>query len=239
MLNSNQLKVIAILCMIIDHIGYFLVSQFDYNLYIICRCIGRIAMPLFVFMIVEGFNHTKNFKKYIVRLLFIGIVTQLIILIFNKASVIKINNINILFSFVLSLVLLRCIDKKITKENKALDYILKAIVIIAIASIYYFINFDYGYIVPILAVLFYIINKVKNKDNIYLIYFIYLVLIPILSVTAIKNVIGICSIIASLFIILYNGKLGKKSKIIQYIYYFIYPLQYFILYSLSICFVTN
>ena len=59
MLNSNHLKCIAIICMIIDHLGHFIFNT-DYNVYIICRSIGRIAMPLFIFLLVEGFFRTKK-----------------------------------------------------------------------------------------------------------------------------------------------------------------------------------
>lgn len=63
------LKIIAILAMTIDHIG---VMWGSYGLgataYDIMRMIGRIAMPLYCFMIVEGVIHTKSFKKYILRL---------------------------------------------------------------------------------------------------------------------------------------------------------------------------
>ena len=64
-LSSFWLKIIALLTMTIDHIGYLLEpSQVGY----VFRYIGRLALPLFVFMIVEGAIHTKNFKKYALRL---------------------------------------------------------------------------------------------------------------------------------------------------------------------------
>ena len=71
-LSSFWLKVIAILTMTIDHIGFLF-----YNLP--CaeafRCIGRLALPLFCFMIAEGAIHTKSFKKYALRL---GIMASII-----------------------------------------------------------------------------------------------------------------------------------------------------------------
>ena len=71
-LSSFWLKVIALLTMTIDHIGFLF-----YNLP--CaeafRCIGRLALPLFCFMIAEGAIHTKSFKKYALRL---GIMASII-----------------------------------------------------------------------------------------------------------------------------------------------------------------
>ncbi len=64
-LSNFWLKVIALLTMTIDHIGYLLpYSDFALSF----RYIGRLALPLFCFMIAEGAIHTKSFKKYALRL---------------------------------------------------------------------------------------------------------------------------------------------------------------------------
>ena len=60
-LSSFWLKVIALVTMTIDHIGL----TFDIEPF---RYIGRLALPLFCFMIAEGVIHTHNFKKYALRL---------------------------------------------------------------------------------------------------------------------------------------------------------------------------
>ena len=64
-LSSFWLKIIALLTMTIDHVGYMLEPM---TVGVVFRYIGRLALPLFVFMIVEGAIHTKNFKKYALRL---------------------------------------------------------------------------------------------------------------------------------------------------------------------------
>ena len=70
------LKIIAFLTMTIDHIGVMAMTSYMSGTWIdIFRIIGRIAMPLFCFMIVEGVLHTKSFKKYALRL---GILAALI-----------------------------------------------------------------------------------------------------------------------------------------------------------------
>ena len=72
-LSSFILKVVALITMAIDHVGMVLPMMYPYNDFIYelsnaFRCIGRLALPLFVFMIVEGVIHTKNFKGYLIRL---------------------------------------------------------------------------------------------------------------------------------------------------------------------------
>lgn len=71
LLSSFWLKIIAILTMTVDHVGV----MFDITP---CRYIGRLALPLFCFMATEGVLHTKNFKKYALRL---GIMASAISLI--------------------------------------------------------------------------------------------------------------------------------------------------------------
>ena len=75
-LSSFWLKVIALLTMTIDHIG-FMIDGYPgcETLTFVFRHIGRLALPLFCFMIAEGAMHTKNFKKYALRL---GIMASLI-----------------------------------------------------------------------------------------------------------------------------------------------------------------
>ena len=71
-LSNFWLKLIALLTMTIDHIGYLLPYS---TTALIFRYIGRIALPLFCFMIAEGAIHTKNFNKYAFRL---GLMASLI-----------------------------------------------------------------------------------------------------------------------------------------------------------------
>lgn len=68
--SSFILKIIALATMTIDHIGWLLSSLIGYNfwLVIVCRVIGRIALPLFCFMIAEGVIHTKKPGNYFLRL---------------------------------------------------------------------------------------------------------------------------------------------------------------------------
>ena len=117
-LSSFDIKIIAMITMIIDHIGYFFYFKFDDYIYTILRSIGRISMPLFVFLIYQGYKHTKSLKKYILRLLELAIVTQALTLIvgviFNMIdssyAITFYMKPNIIFSFAISLLLLEIIQ---------------------------------------------------------------------------------------------------------------------------------
>jgi len=105
-LNSNKLKIIAVLTMILDHIGYYFSFILIGNVYLAFRILGRISMPIFVFLIIQGYFHTKNLKKYIFRIFTSAIITQCVLLLVGWINyklvpqyVININNeLNILFS---------------------------------------------------------------------------------------------------------------------------------------------
>ena len=82
--SSFVLKIIAFLTMTIDHIGVMASTYYLVGTWVdVFRIIGRLAMPLFCFMIVEGVLHTKSFKKYALRLgiLAILISTSLLLLV--------------------------------------------------------------------------------------------------------------------------------------------------------------
>jgi len=86
-LSSFWLKIIALVTMTIDHLGVFIAMNFpNYPkvLYDIFRCVGRLSMPLFAFMIAEGVMYTKNIKKYLLRLGIMAIFVSITIAICSE-----------------------------------------------------------------------------------------------------------------------------------------------------------
>ena len=70
------MKVIAMVSMVTDHIALYFLKD-DTFLYGVMRCVGRIAFPVFAFLIAEGFTHTRNRMRYFLTLLGFAAVSEL------------------------------------------------------------------------------------------------------------------------------------------------------------------
>ncbi len=76
-LNSNQLKIIAILAMTIDHLAWTLWPGYSTEWYVIaCHVIGRLTAPIMWFFIADGYRHTHSVVKYAVRLFALAFVSH-------------------------------------------------------------------------------------------------------------------------------------------------------------------
>ena len=76
-LTSNAIKIIAIIAMTIDHIAWAFFPH--YSLYapvLIMKIIGRLTAPIMMFFIAEGYYHTRNIRKYILRLFILAIISH-------------------------------------------------------------------------------------------------------------------------------------------------------------------
>lgn len=228
-MNSFVLKVIACITMFIDHIGYAIFngpSWFNY--------IGRIAFPIFAFQISEGYAHTRNIKKYLLRLFIFAIISQIPFMLF--ISIIHDGfSLNVIFTLLFGLISTIVYDK----YNKFCGIIV-AIVLGIIAQIS---NCDYGFYGVCITFLFHVCNKNKLLLSLG---FIILTLIKYAydickyytyGTYVLKNAFqyyfpyAICTLLSILFIVLYNKKKGPNTR---YLLYLFYPLHMLLVYGISL-----
>ena len=200
--------------------GYIIFGKLSYFNYI-----GRIAFPIFAFQISEGYIHTKNLKKYFLRLFLFAIISQIPFMLFNKLIS---NNfsLNVFFTLLLGLFSIYIYDKS---KYKILG-IASAILIGFIAN---FIHSDYGFYGVAIIFLFYIFKNNFIKAAIAFIIATvikYLILIIKYGYLDVLFYLLICTLSSIIFISFYNGKKGKNSK---YLLYLFYPIHLLLLYALS------
>lgn len=216
-MTGNTLKIIACITMLIDHIGMILYPDI-----LILRAIGRLSFPIFCFLIAEGIHYTRNYKKYILRLLLFALVSQ-IPYYFIKGSILKLN---ILFLFIFAVIFIKLIDN--FKQNKVLMSILILISGAAITLVDTFNMVNYGWFGVLLIMLFYYL---RNNPYKYLLAVILMVLYPSFNIIIHDDItfdiIQYCAVFSVIFLYLYNNQIGKLN--LKYLFYYFYPIHISIL----------
>jgi len=225
-MTGNKLKIIACVSMLIDHIGYLLFPKL-----LVFRYVGRLAMPLFAFLIAEGCVHTRSKLRYFLHLFLLGIACQTAQIgeQLLRGSLKEIF-LNILLTFSLSVLL--CFSILRVKTKPTAHNIL--LLILAIGTSVFVccflkrllpVKFDldygiYGVCLPALAVLF--SDRYKKAAVFSAGLLIYCVLVcktlPFVWFT----------LFAVPLIFAYNGKRGKAN--LKYAFYVFYPTHFAVLY---------
>lgn len=215
-MSSFVLKIIAIISMLFDHIGYTIFNKFSFMNYI-----GRFAFPIFAFQLTEGYSHTKDLKKYFFRLFLFAIISQIPYMLFISSHTNGFS-FNILFTLILGLLAITVYEKL---DNKYLGTFL----VILCCIISQCFCFDYGWFGIAIIFIFHIF---KNKKWIMNLSFAIVTFINYFYkyITAVRYeylfIILFC-VLALIPINLYNGKKGKDTKYLLYIFY---PLHLIMLY---------
>ena len=147
-LSGSALKVIALVSMVTDHGAYYLMEH-GTLLYEVMRCFGRIAFPVFAFLIAEGFRHTRNRMKYFLQLLGFAVVSEVPWYLLNGAD----GTHNVLFTLALGVMALAAF------EAMKKDGILCGAVILSIAGFASWSGVDYEWRGILMMVVFYLLRE--------------------------------------------------------------------------------
>ena len=234
-LTSNMLRTIAIVFMLSDHIWATTMSFGNWMTYI-----GRMAFPIFAFQIAEGFVHTKNLKKYILRLLGFAIASELPFNLFYSSRWFNPYHQNVLFTLLLGLLAIKVIDgakKSRTAKNIALSALW--LLLIFLASVIGFV--DYGYLGVLTVVIFYLFRDFPfawlcQLAGMFLINVIFSegLVFPVEFFGRTFEIPSQSFAVFSLFPIwLYKSRKGRSSKVMQYGFYAFYPVHMIVLYLIK------
>lgn len=237
-MSTSLLKIIACIAMLCDHAGARL---FEGEMQDILRMIGRIAFPIFAFLIAEGFKKTHNVVFYTLRLLAAGVISEIPFNLFVSSHISYPFSLNVMFTLATALLALIFADMCIKSSKKEVRFlfILPIIAAAYFAEIY---GMDYGYAGILLIFMFYLVDSGTPSKK--------LMMLPVLMLFAAREIVEavlfgehftewgktqLFAIFAFLPLVLYNGKKGKRSnsKIKQYSFYLFYPLHMLIIYLLD------
>ena len=105
-ISSAGLHILAMFFMLLDHMWATVVPGNEWM-----TCVGRLAFPIFAFMIVEGYFHTRNLKKYMLRLLFCALISEIPFNLMYAGRLFYPIHQNVLWAFLISLVLISWNEK--------------------------------------------------------------------------------------------------------------------------------
>jgi len=207
-ISGFTLKWIAMICMLIDHMGAVLFPQ-----YIQMRIIGRLAFPIYCFLLVEGAVHTSDIRKYEKRLLLFAVLSELPfdLAFYGKVSL---GHQNVFFTLLLGLVVIEQYQRKREKLNNVLIFILAMVA----AEI---LHTDYGAGGIVLIFCFFVLYQ-----NVFIKQAVFILANSLIYGIGVQIYAGL----AAIPMLLYNGKRGPGMK---YFFYIFYPAHLLILYLIK------
>ncbi len=221
-MNRTVLKIIAIVSMLIDHIGVFLLEEGD--LYLACRLVGRLAFPIFAFMIAQGFLKSKHIKQYVIRLAVFALFVEILFLVYallREVPYIPLKD-NVIVPLLLGLLVLISVRSRNDFTRLGL---------IAILVFTMFVQYPYSIYGLSLIAIFGLIAKKWLQALLFLLVHLLFIQIP-----GINNVLYLYpwqqqfALFFLPLLFLYNGKKGRDYK---YLFYVFYPLHLIVLWVIA------
>ena len=232
-MNSFVLKMIGIVTMLCDHIGKVFLTEEVW-----LQCVGRLAYPIFAFGVAQGYLHTRNVKKYAVRLGIFAVASQVPYTLFMIAGDGDPNRLNVIFTLLLGLMAVYLCDRV---SQKWLGVGL-ALVLCAAAEL---LKVDYGAYGVGTVVLMYWYSKMTSGAEVgarQRVSWTVLTTVVFAAMTVLKYLeplimqpedawffalMILWTVVGLVPIMLYNGRLGVKCK---YLFYVFYPVHLAVIY---------
>ena len=221
-LNGFHLKLIAICTMFIDHMGYTLFPGVMW-----LRCVGRLAFPIFCFLVAEGCVYTHDRKKYALRLLVFAVLSEIPFNLMSGGAVWYPYTQNVLWTLLAGALVCWLMDWALKKRTAA-AFLLMGAVMMAAFYLLELVNTDYGGWGMLLVAMFYGIRRAPSGTASKMIAEVFgLVLFSIALMGGVS--IELWSLTALVPIWLYNGQRGFSNRAVQYGFYAFYPVHILIL----------
>lgn len=221
-MSANILKIIAMVAMTIDHMGFLLFPEKGWM-----RIVGRIAFPIFSYFIAEGCRYTKNRRKYLAQIGLLGIGMQVVLFLVD-GSLYQ----SVFISFTLSILLIYAIDKA-KKEKQWKNWFF---VIVCFLSILFLClglpkilvqtdyDIDYNIVGILLPVACYFTKEKKKRILVFA--------LGLIALSAFYGGIQWFCLLAVPLLGMYNGQRGKIA--LKRFFYLYYPAHMCVIYLIDI-----
>lgn len=223
-LSQEALKLIACITMLIDHVGHAIVDHLSMHhlqgIYYVCRIIGRVAFPIYCFLLAEGMRHTRNPKKYILRLGLVALLTELPYDLFFEGGFSWTCQ-NELVTLTLGAVMILCMQKT-EKKN------IKLLLILPFAVLAELVRSGGGGWGIVMIAVFALFDSISVQFLTLLFINAAMTSVPII-VFGIRLSIQLFAVLAMIPIASYSGKKLTHSKGVQWAFYLFYPVHLLIL----------
>ena len=207
-LNGFHLKCIAILSMAVDHTGAVL---FLGELWF--RYVGRLAFPVFCFLIVEGFRHTHDVYRYMTRLAVFALLSEIPYDLAFRGVFLEGDYQNVFFTLLIGIGMMKLLSMTILWPEKMVIVLFAMWLSVIVRS-------DYNYRGILLIFMFYVFREQR----------VFAAAAGGLWNFLYQGVIQRYGVISVIPILLYNGKPGRRMK---YFFYIFYPAHLLLLYGIS------
>ena len=217
-MSAFSLRLTALTCMLADHTGLALFPGAA-----ALRCIGRLSFPLYCFLLVQGYLHTRDLRAYARRLLLAAFVTEVPFDLLIFASIASPVEQNALFSLLLALMALYAGD--------ALDG-LQALMVQALLCVFAMAaGVSYGWLGIALCLCIRHAGESRTKlilsvSAALLTYSLSLLLSGVLISWVL---ISLCALLSLIPMLAYNGRCGARSRVLTALFYTAYPLHLLLL----------
>lgn len=212
LLSGSALKIIAVVSMVIDHYAYYLMDG-NTMTYEVMRCFGRIAFPVFAFLVAEGFAHTRNRMRYFISLLLFAAVSEVPWYLLNGAD----GTHNVMFTLALGVSALAVFER--LREHR----ILCCFFILLTAWLATWLGTDYEWRGVLLIVVSYLFGIIRSM-NTPIILRRMMQLLFVFPLMMHYGIIG--ALLACAVIFLYDGTRGFiHGNVAKYGFYAFYPVH--------------
>ena len=236
-LNSNALKIIAIVAMTIDHIAWLVFPGYNDGIIpVVLHIIGRLTCPIMCYFIAEGYHYTKNINKYTLRLFAFSLISHFAY-IFASSSFIDgksfipfyygdiLNQTSVMWPLAWGLVMLRVVN------SERINSIIKVLLVLLICVITF--PSDWSCIASLCILAIGTNRESFRKQMLWMVFYVGIYsVVYFFTLDKLYGIIQMGVVFSIPLIMMYNGQRGRSQRInrfMKWLFYIYYPLHLFVI----------